>query len=513
MKKLSYRKSRKGCLRCNATVLARRNVGKHTLALYIYLDSNQALQQASSTSSPPKPGKDHTSPSPTTGLFSYFARLQLGSPGHSDNQSWILDMELMHHYTAEGHQALYIPCHHDRKVLQSDIPREGLTQPFLLHQILAFSALHLAYLNPEYRHKYVIQASQHQGIAIYTMNSMLAKSWDPDACHAVYGTSISIAISAFGMFPSSDRYNTFRPIDSLLDIFILARGMRTILRSSEENIRKGPLGRIMTGCSCEPATLSGCLAILTPQLKDLSKYLQKPALDICENNRKTITETMATLIESIEIATSNKKVASIPEQRVIFGWPMRLSSTFLTLLRKKDPLAIALLSYYCVLLQFSETEYWYFEGWSTVLIKDINAIVTGTPWEKLIQWPIDITKSIAAKGLEKPGSVLGRAIDIPFNIGFDEGKKTNVSREKQSGNANAVDMSAQYWASKIRAGVELDPSMSVGHTVSPASQGLGDAVLEFFVDKNIEIPISKKIVTVVPHQLIKFGSPCGYTLA
>jgi hypothetical protein len=82
----------------------------------------------------------------------------------------------MHHYTAQGHRTLHTPCHHDTGVLQNDIPREGLTQPFLLHQILAFSALHLAYLSPECRHKYLIQASQHQGVAISTMNSMLAKS-------------------------------------------------------------------------------------------------------------------------------------------------------------------------------------------------------------------------------------------------------------------------------------------------------------------------------------------------
>ncbi|KAF5537599.1 hypothetical protein FMEXI_9806 [Fusarium mexicanum] len=90
---------------------------------------------------------------------------------------------------------------------------------------------------------------------------------------------------------------------------------------------------------------------------------------------------------------------------------------------------------------------------------------------------------------------------IRFNIGSDEGKKTNVSREKQSGNANAVDVSAQYWVSKIRAEVELDPSMSVGYIVSPASQGPRNAVPEFFVDEDIEIPISKRIVTVAYDQI------------
>ncbi|KAJ4050781.1 hypothetical protein NW761_005577 [Fusarium oxysporum] len=78
-----------------------------------------------------------------------------------------------------------------------------------------------------------------------------------------------------------------------------------------------------------------------------------------------------------------------------------------------------------------------------------------------------------------PGAFGGGTSNIGFNIGSDEGKKTDASREKKSGNANAVDVSAQYWVSKIRAEVELDPSMRVGQKVSPASQGPRDAVPEF----------------------------------
>ncbi|KAF5579117.1 D-arabinitol 2-dehydrogenase [Fusarium pseudocircinatum] len=61
-----------------------------------------------------------------------------------------------------------------------------------------------------------------------------------------------------------------------------------------------------------------------------------------------------------------------------------------------------------------------------------------------------------------PGAFGGGTSNIGFNIGSDEGKEKDASREKKSGNANAVDVTAQYWVSKIRAEIELDPSMSVG---------------------------------------------------
>ncbi|KAK2125311.1 hypothetical protein NOF04DRAFT_1372977 [Fusarium oxysporum II5] len=100
-----------------------------------------------------------------------------------------------------------------------------------------------------------------------------------------------------------------------------------------------------------------------------------------------------------------------------------------------------------------------------------------------------------------PGAFGGGTSNIGFNIGSDEGKKTGASREKKSGNANAVDVTAQYWVSKIRAEVELDPSMRVGQKVSPASQGPRDAVPEFYIDKEVEIPSCKKTVTVAYTQI------------
>lgn len=310
----------------------------------------------------------------------------------------------MHHYTAEGHRTLHTPCHHDTEVLQNDIPHEGLTQPFLLHQILAFSALHLAYLSPECRHKYLIQASQHQGVAISTMNSMLAKSWDPEACHALYGTSIFLAISAFGTLPSCDRYKTFQAIDGLVDIFVLARGMNTILRSSEDDIRKGPLGKLMAGCDCEPATPSTYVAELIPQLKELLTDLDKQTFDVTDDKRTTLIETVGFLLETIEIAGSNKRARSFLEQRVIFGWPMRVPSTFLTLLRSKDPSAMVVISYYCVLLQSGETKCWYFEGWASVLMKPIVASVAGTPWKEYTKWSTEAIGRMASMTTQRPES-------------------------------------------------------------------------------------------------------------
>ncbi|KAM0428281.1 hypothetical protein ACHAPT_007182 [Fusarium lateritium] len=225
------------------------------------------------------------------------------------------------------------------------------------------------------------------------MNALLAKPIPSSEFHALYATSIFVAISAFGTFPSCDRYHkTFNPIDGLVDIFILIHGMHILLRSSDEQLRNGPLRGLLNGCDCEPFEANGRLNMLASKLGDLLPALhdQTPLLDTEEV--QLYADTMAGFIEVISRVTNNPKATPTPELRVIFAWPMSLSSTFLSLLRNGDALALVILSYYCVLLHSREYKYWFLQGWTSALMKLVVEKVVGTKWEGLIQWPLEVTR-------------------------------------------------------------------------------------------------------------------------
>ncbi|KAF5009595.1 hypothetical protein FDECE_4199 [Fusarium decemcellulare] len=340
---------------------------------------------------------------PNSDLFSCFSNFQFDSKAGTDNPSWLSDIELTHHYTANAHRTLYSPCFHSHNALQNDVPREGLSHPFLLRQVLAFSALHLAYLRPDSRHQYLIQASQHQGVAISTMNSILAKPIMSSVFHALYTSSIFVAISAFATFPCCDRYNeAFRPVDSLVDIFVLIRGMHLLLRSSDESLRQGPLKDLMIGCSCEPLELDGYLEPLTSRLGELLSYLEHQTPMIEEDKRQTLIDTVVAFIGAIGKVFSNRRITPTPELRVVFGWPMRLTSSYHALLRNGDPLALVVLSHYCVLLQSREPKYWFFQGWTSALMEPIMKNVVGTIWEELIQWPLAAIEKDRAAAVKIP---------------------------------------------------------------------------------------------------------------
>ncbi|KAF7553699.1 hypothetical protein G7Z17_g3428 [Cylindrodendrum hubeiense] len=87
----------------------------------------------------------------------------------------------------------------------------------------------------------------------------------------------------------------------------------------------------------------------------------------------------------------------------------------------------------------------------------------------------------------------GGTSNIGFLIGADSGVAL-ASVSQRSGNANAVKVTAQYWVSKVRAKIDLQPCCKMEYkTVSPAASHPRDAIPMFVVDFDVT---SAKTVTV-----------------
>jgi hypothetical protein len=131
------------------------------------------------------------------------------------------------------------------------------------------------------------------------------------------------------------------------------------------------------------------------------------------------------------------------------------------------------------------------------ILDDPNAILVDANEKKeIIENTMFIVSTIAP-----PDAFGGGTSNIGFNVGADSGQDGDALPEKNSGNANAVDVTAQYWVSQVRAKVELDPSMTVGQTVSPAALHSRDTVPQFYLDEGVPIPSSRKTVTIVYTQI------------
>lgn len=242
----------------------------------------------------------------------------------------------MHHYTCIS----YLTISSDtvvQKVLQYDLPRLALQNRFLLHQILAFAGYHLTYLHQNHRHAYFLQASQHQNSAIEGLRTTLASAKTSQNCHALYTASLLLIISSFASLPSYDRYNSsLDPINSILDIFNLIKGMSMVLRVSDHELRTGPLKALFSQQQGEkPAAEDSNLEHLYIRVERLSTLLAETGgSGSCDTYTPTeVLQAITSILDCIKQTRAKPAPTSTASLRASFLWPILVTAEYMGSLR------------------------------------------------------------------------------------------------------------------------------------------------------------------------------------
>jgi hypothetical protein len=73
---------------------------------------------------------------------------------------------------------------------------------------------------------------------------------------------------------------------------------------------------------------------------------------------------------------------------VVVGWIYRRPEEFIGLLESKDPFALIILSYWCILLKFMGSS-WLMIGWDRHVIAGIQWSL-GAGFHRHIEWPVSV---------------------------------------------------------------------------------------------------------------------------
>jgi hypothetical protein len=331
------------------------------------------------------PSNASSAPSPQS-TFTMADAAFLDTPDTSD--CWVSDAELLIHYTTVAYRTFSFSSSLG-KFLRSDLPREALSHPFLLRELMAFAGFHLAYLHPEKRQSHLLSASRNQDLAIKGLRESLSKAVNAQSCHYSYITSLFLILSKFGAITTFKTqpldHGCMTPIRRLLEIFGMVHGMDGVFRSSEREIRCGPFeGLFRQDC---PASSTRVLLV--------SARLQELKLPI--EAESTACGTMAIMVSAIDTllaatitVTSHKTSAPPAELRAIFLWPMLVTPPFIRLAEEGHPIALLILAHYCVLVHWAAEQCWCFEGWAKAVADAIATQVSGSPWGPWLAWPLGL---------------------------------------------------------------------------------------------------------------------------
>jgi hypothetical protein len=265
-------------------------------------------------------------------------------------------------------------------------PKLAISFTFLMHEILALSAFHLAFLDPDKRQEHFALGIHHQDHALRGMRKGL-RDVSQNNASALFATSTLITISVWAsrgqdaMDPGPTTQSVF---DDLADIFALIQGMGIVIGSAQMTIIQGPFGPMFRDPDYETAS-QPMFAQILENIPALSATIEKHE-SIDEDLRRELAAFVALIRDNL--LRSCKPCMDNRELRFLFYWPLHLSPNFLTLLRQQHEGALTVLMYYAVVLYAAEPIYWFMQGWPDRTMSAISKAVVDPEWRAAIEWPL-----------------------------------------------------------------------------------------------------------------------------
>ena len=249
--------------------------------------------------------------------------------------------------------------------------------------------MNLWYVNPTKRHLYERAAVSHRNLALVTSIPALTEVTE-DNCHALFAMSSIISVLCFVLPCSAQSATLSDPVNDIVSVSVLIRGVKTVLHSAREWIALGNLGGLVD-YNWDPTTLvlheEARLAF--EKLSDMNKRETRDG-----NIRDLYSTTIQDLKHAFEIQT-----VVMGEPGLVFTWLLVVQAPYVAQLEKKEPMALVILAHYAVLLHTSKGQWW-LDGRGAHLVQSIHQLLP-PEWLPAIDWP---STAVRTSGEWKIGS-------------------------------------------------------------------------------------------------------------
>jgi hypothetical protein len=304
----------------------------------------------------------------------------------------------MHHYSTTTYCTLTdkAPLH---PIWQLAIPKHALLHPFLMHGLLALAALHLCQdFSPPERSLYTELASTHQNQALTVYITQL-QSITEGNCHALFAFSSILAALSYAFLQTpligvvGDAY-----VENIVEVFDLLVGATAIAVEAREWLKQGNLSQMLTPARSvldhDASLLSDDLRKAFEALLERANHLpssQDQYDGLQESNSSAYIRKDSLYASSIRrmIVTFSLQDCRAPELSDVIGWPVFLDPSYISLLKKRDSMALVILAYYGAGLH-AFNDVWWLRGLGARLVRAVSDIVDDS-WHPYLRWAIDRT--------------------------------------------------------------------------------------------------------------------------
>ena len=288
-------------------------------------------------------------------------------------------LELMHHYST-------VVCFtlsknwQVQQIWQNQVPKDALIYPFLMHCVIAASALHLADAVPTRRDTYSTIAIRHHGIALSAYKPMLHNITTANCgplCTAA--KLLTVFVAAYSLLPGAVGVSI--SIEGILGVAELVKGRRSILEAIDDWAGEGDRFRQVTRSVLKDWDHDPALPRELSEAIGTIKTIVMTQVEIVDV-KSVYLSTLDVLVKTFQACYLNP---DHPELVLMFL--VEIDRKFLDLLRSKEQLAFIILAHYGIILHLVK-ENWWAKNWGSLVVKEIYDSLDA-PSRSLVQIPIE----------------------------------------------------------------------------------------------------------------------------
>ncbi|EHK43281.1 hypothetical protein TRIATDRAFT_285904 [Trichoderma atroviride IMI 206040] len=275
------------------------------------------------------------------------------------------------------------------RLWQSIVPEEAIACPFLIHGMLAVSALHVAGRRPSHRFRYERCCRQHQNQAIPEYRQAI-QTISTDSVGRIFAMSylvsiLSLAAVSDNALRDEERHTEMQTsIDDIMAVVTVIRGIHAIVRPAHlrRRLMNSPYVILLTGHSPLSSSQRASLPAHVPSryqmlrdecLKDLIAPNDHEVYKLC-------TEAID-LLEKVHRDVFSVKPLEDAEFSYLVKWIALVPSGFVTLIRERHAAALVILGDFAVIFKWLEN-IWFLKNWAANALRAIREATSpaGREW-------------------------------------------------------------------------------------------------------------------------------------
>ncbi|EMC99938.1 hypothetical protein BAUCODRAFT_356585 [Baudoinia panamericana UAMH 10762] len=304
-------------------------------------------------------------------------------------REWLQDMELMHHYGNVIREEPFASGPQVAHLWQDTVPQEAFKHPFLLHALLALSALNLAHHHDVDAARYLRLADKHQAIAISGFRNALAGEITLHISAALFACASAISLSTMARSCATAATRASPQgldVGEIAELFVLTRGVLDFVSVARAHLTQTPMAEMFEG-HCMPESEEGKTS-LPEHVRKRFRSLEDMILERHQKAPEKLS-IVTSALKYLELVyrdlTYFLRVGMI-EVGAVWRWTTMVDHKLAGLIIDRDPPTLILVAHYAA-ATVSARESWPTRQWGVYALQGLSEMLDDN-LQHWLDWPM-----------------------------------------------------------------------------------------------------------------------------